>query len=264
MSAIERLRGSDAVYRLIWLMNLVVRGRICWRSNTYWRELHGKYRGRRGFVIGNGPSLRISDLTRLKDEVCIASNKVYLAYPETPWRPTLLTCADRLVWEKIRGEIHQHSDRIHLLSTLKVGPVKAEVVLIRNRCGFQGHRDGFATDILQGAFGGRTVTYTNLQIAAHLGLNPIYLIGCDHYYRGEAVARKEGEKVVHEGGMNHFVKNYRQPGEIVNSAPIEQMTAAFENAFRVASAAGIEIRNATRGGYLEAFPRVDLDHLLDS
>ena len=42
--------------------------------------------------------------------------------------------------------------------------------------------------------GGRTITLaTNIQIAVHLGLNPIYLIGyCDHYYN--ETKPKEGSK----------------------------------------------------------------------
>jgi len=49
-----------------------------WRSRRYWASVKGRYAGRRGFVIGNGPSLKAADLELLRDEVCIASNKIYL------------------------------------------------------------------------------------------------------------------------------------------------------------------------------------------
>ena len=73
------------------------------RSTVHFRSLKGKYAGRRGFVIGNGPSLCIDDLARLTDEITVASNQIYLAFDKTPWRPTFYTIEDAVLWDKIRG-----------------------------------------------------------------------------------------------------------------------------------------------------------------
>jgi hypothetical protein len=55
--------------------------------------------------------------------------------------------------------------------------------------------------------------------------------------------------------------NYRSPGEVVNPAPIAEMTRSYERARRFGRSNGIEILNATRGGHLETFPRVAFDAL---
>ena len=54
------------------------------------KALEDIHRGRRAFIVANGPSLRTEDLDRLKSEVTFASNKIHLAYDETDWRPIYL------------------------------------------------------------------------------------------------------------------------------------------------------------------------------
>ena len=65
-----------------------------------WNRLRNLYVGRSGFVIGNGPSLKIKDLDKLTKKITIASNRIYLAYDKTPFRPTLLTLIDNIVANK--------------------------------------------------------------------------------------------------------------------------------------------------------------------
>ena len=56
--------------------------------------MRGYLKGKRCFVIGNGPSLRISDLNRIKrnGDFTIASNKIYLAFGETRWEAEYIYC----------------------------------------------------------------------------------------------------------------------------------------------------------------------------
>ena len=58
--------------------------------------LKDKHQGKRAFIIGNGSSLRISDLDRLTGEITFACNKIYLAFDQTQWRPTYYVAGDRL------------------------------------------------------------------------------------------------------------------------------------------------------------------------
>lgn len=60
-------------------------------------ELLNKHRGRRCFVVGNGPSLRMADLDRLVNEITFASNRIWLAFDQTPWRPSYYTMCDTIV-----------------------------------------------------------------------------------------------------------------------------------------------------------------------
>ena len=40
------------------------------------------HKGERCFIIGNGPSLKQTDLTKLKNEYTFGLNRIYLAFPE--------------------------------------------------------------------------------------------------------------------------------------------------------------------------------------
>jgi hypothetical protein len=234
-------------------------------SYSYFKSLLSRHAGKRGFVIGNGPSLRIDDLTCLArhQEISIASNKVFLAFDRTPWRPDYFTIADILLWKKLRREIHQRVPLVHLPDNF--GLAEARCLTRRwQYIGLAGENGGpqtdFSGDVTRGIYGGCSVTFDNLQLAVHLGLNPIYLIGCDHYYHGEEGAQRDVP--ISAGTVcNHFLPNYREPGETVNPAPLDLMERAYHHARRFAENHGIQIRNATRGGRLEVFERTDFESL---
>ena len=237
-------------------------------SRAYFNSIRNIHQGRRGFVIGNGPSLKPSDLSKIRNEVSIASNLIYLIFDQTDWRPNYVTVVDRLVWDKLHSIASRHYRSLIIAGGLD--PAKTDCLTYTMFS--NGHAPSysysassnsfdwpFSADLSKGVWGGSTVTYENLQLAVHLGLNPIYLIGCDHYYQGESSA-VEGVPVTHSV-KNHFSDAYRSVGEKVNPAPIGNMTRAYEIAQSFALSRGIEIVNATRGGYLEVFPRCDFDNI---
>lgn len=232
----------------------------------YWRSTKGIHAGRCGFVIGNGPSLRIADLDRLRGEVTIASNKIFLAFERTEWRPTYYTVVDDIVWRNTVGELHDHADHVFIPDYLKVPKgTRVKVSMFRSLPVAADH-DGsgdvpFSADAVIGFHGGNTVTYENIQLAMHLGLDPIYLVGCDHFYGGSLGLEGE-DRVTTDQVRNHFLPNYTAPGDVMNPALVSRMTRSYECAQRYAQEHGRSIYNATRGGHLEVFPRVDLDELI--
>lgn len=234
------------------------------RTSAYWASLSGKYRGRAGFVIGNGPSLTTDDLTKICGQVSIASNKIYLAFDETPWRPNIYTIADPLVWEKVKDHVLELLPTVHIPDYLECD-LSSRIIpwhFLGNNEIETGQPSRFSDNLSLGLYGGNTVTFDNIQIAVYLGLNPIYLIGCDHYYAGENDEFSPGEKT-HATSQNHFHPDYRKPGEIVNAASIPNMNMAYETASLYCKLNEVEIYNATRGGHLEIFERRDLDLVLD-
>lgn len=236
-------------------------------SRAYFASIKGKFAGRRGFVIGNGPSLKLADLEKIKDEVTLAANKVYLAFDKVSWRPNFVTVVDALVWPKVQGEIWNHHDTVLVPSYLpELAGAGGRAKTFRalgdaSKPVGVGAELPFSDDLSLGAFGGYTVTYENLQLAVHLGLNPIYIIGCDHFYKGEAKLAPNTPLVTRDAN-NHFMPGYRSPGEIVNPATVDEMNASFLQARRFAESRGIRIINATRGGFLEVFERDDFDRIV--
>ncbi len=230
-------------------------------DEEYWIELKGKYKGQRGFVIGNGPSLIMSDLEAIKDDISIASNKVYLAFPETTWRPDFYTVADPLVWEKIKNIVVELFPQVHIPTYLSKTSAKNikywKAVHLTPFSRFSGN-------LADKAVSGQTVTFENIQLAVHLGLDPIYIIGCDHNYPGEGINVKAGNAIKQGEQQTHFIKNYRKPGESVLPAPIQDMEIAYQSAKDYCDKHGISIYNATRGGQLNIFERALLDEVLAS
>lgn len=230
-------------------------------SANYFESIRNIHAGKRGFIIGNGPSLEMKDLDRLQGEVSIASNLIYLAFAKTAWRPSYVTVVDNLVWQKLASDAHRYYCSVVIQNTLD--PELAKCVTYQFKS--LGHavstddRVAFSSNVGQGLYGGSTVTYTNLQLARHLGLNPVYLIGCDHFYSEPSDAKEM--QAIENRSCNHFSSEYRAEGEMVNPAPIEKMTRAYQVAQRYCEQGGFRVYNATRGGHLEEFPRCEFDEL---
>ena len=142
------------------------------------------HRGHRAFVIGNGPSLSVDDLDHLEDEITFASNRIYLAFGETCWRPTWLTVCDEELARNSRAELRG-------LKLPKVYSWEAAAELMPDRHALvirslphpldgQGRWTvGFSEDLIQGAHGGFSVLYLSLQAAAWMGIREVYLLGVD-------------------------------------------------------------------------------------
>ena len=94
----DLLRSNKVVSRMILEEVWEERFRI---SSIYFKSIKNKYAGKRGFVICNGPSLRMQDLDRIGSDISIASNKIYLAFSKTAWRPDIVSIADAVLWAKI-------------------------------------------------------------------------------------------------------------------------------------------------------------------
>ena len=213
-------------------------------------------------MIGNGPSLKMSDLNLLQNEVCLASNKIYLAFNETHWRPSHYTICDDILWKKIRKNISSYFS-----SVSSPWDFASQSGLIHRHFqhlpwNLEAPVDGsaFSLNVSKGLYGGYTVTYTNLQIAAHMGLDPIYLLGCDHFYKGECQGGDDAP-IVTVTTQNHFNEAYREVGELVRPAPISKMEKAYSHAREIHERGIVQIFNATRGGELDIFERVDFDRL---
>src|ERR1700738_2271379 len=80
-------------------------GALFYHGFEFWRDFayHGhilrhriwnKYRDRRCFVIGNGPSLGKMDLSPLRDEITIGCNGLFLLFEKLGFLPTYYTVED--------------------------------------------------------------------------------------------------------------------------------------------------------------------------
>lgn len=227
-------------------------------------SLKNKHKGKRCFIIGNGPSLKISDLDKLKNEITFAANKIYLAFDQTDWRPTYYSVTDYMVAQQNYSEINR------LQGFEKLFPVFAKErwgTHFKNSIYFRYEYSTkrfpeppyFSLNPFEKIYAGKTIIYALIQIACYMGIREIYLIGIDFNFK---VPDKKNDHVLYsEGECNHFHPQYRKKGEKWRDPQLDYQQKAFQVAKESVANLGGQIFNATRGGKLEVFPRIDFDSL---
>ena len=227
-------------------------------------EIKDKHRGRRVFIIGNGPSLNKMDLRLLENEITIASNGIFLAFEKMGFVPTYYSIEDRLVAEDRASEAAaiQGVQRVYphdLVDVLGEQPA-IFVPFRRSYFGFP----SFSSRLTREAYWGGTVTAFNLQLAFHLGCDEVYLIGCDHNYVIQSDVEKDGARFTSASDdPNHFDPSYFGKGYRWHDPNVDRMELAYRECHKYYEAAGKVVRNATVGGQLEVFPRVDYRSLFE-
>ena len=220
------------------------------------------YCGKRCFIIGNGPSLKVDDLEKLKNEITFGSHGIYYIFKDTDWRPTFYCAQDaKLIKERYR-EIKSECKKIECCFGLVKNfayPMfsKKNVCIELDINQFENGFPKFSDDLSKCAYEGFTVTYFNIQLAAYMGFSEIYLLGVDHNY--SISMNPDGTVNVDKSVGDHFCKK----DTLANIPQTYKSTAAYYMARKYADEHGIKIFNATRGGKLDAFERVDFDDLFN-
>jgi len=228
------------------------------------RSLRNAQAGRRCFVMGNGPSLMKADLRRLRDEVTIGSNALFLIFDHMGYRPTYHTVEDVLVAEDRARELNamRGSTKVFprdLAYCLKQDEATLYIRFRRNYAGFPKFSDAFD----EICYWGGTVSMLNLQLAYYLGCNPIYLLGFDHSYR---VPPNLSSHIIHSDAddVNHIHPDYFGKGYRWHDPMVERMEEGYRVARSFFDARGIRVYNATMGGKLEVFERASFDEVMDA
>lgn len=221
------------------------------KHNDYYelKQFKGKHEGERCFIIGNGPSLTADDLELLKNEICFASNRIYEIYNKTKWRPKYYAISDGNIVKEIAEEAQEKSQADYcFFPSIDCWQMKwnENVLLYRilsnNFCG----SFIFSNDISKGIREGWTVTYILTQIAIYMGFKEVYYLGVDcsnfgcHFYQNEVGNKNE-----------------------ISNDTITLSMRSFDKIKEVCKKKNIVVKNATRGGKLEVFERINLEKLLD-
>ncbi|MFO7997093.1 MAG: hypothetical protein R6U93_08195, partial [Dehalococcoidia bacterium] len=69
------------------------------------KALKDKHEGQRCFIIGNGPSLRNTDLSLLRDEVTFGLNRIYLLFDQIGFPTSYFVSFNNLVIEQCARDI---------------------------------------------------------------------------------------------------------------------------------------------------------------
>ena len=85
------------------------------------------------------------------------------------------------------------------------------------------------------------------------------MIGVDHHFR--VSQNNQGEIVVDPSVKDYFTDKYNEDKDKLYIPNTERSTLTYVATKRHCDSRGIQVYNATRGGKLEVFPRVDFDTL---
>lgn len=241
-------------------------------ANHVFRNVH---QGKRGFIIGTGRSIRGQDLRPLQGEICLALHMFYLHKDYAQIRPRYhminASVNHPLLGLELGLQWFREMDERILSETLFFNYMTRR--FIQQHGFFRGRRvyyskeesqeQGFrrrgidATRLLYPMHG---IATKALQMVLYMGFREIYLLGLDHDYLARLSPQtpshfyEPAETVLGTRGLSewdHLLWRNRQMA----------VWRDFEFLKQLAQAQGVRVYNATAGGYLETFERVDYSSL---
>jgi hypothetical protein len=223
-----------------------------WRRDSIsrMRTFHNIHQGKRCFIIGNGPSLKQTDLSLLRNEFTFGMNRLYMAFPELGFQSTYYVAMNDLVIEQCAEDIAglaipkflswrgrkwvTPDDRTQFIYSTYTGP-------------------GFTTDMTGRVWESATVTYVAMQLAYYMGFSQVVLIGVDHNFITKGAPNTT---ITSQGDdPNHFNPNYFGKGFRWQLPDLETSELGYRMARQAFEADGREIIDATVGGNLQVFPK---------
>lgn len=258
-----RLRIQDVLYII---SSFTVRSRgLKKTSDLYLLSFRNKYKGQRCFIIGNGPSLTAEDLDKLKGEVTFASNRIYKIFDKTDWRPTFYSIFDEGVG--LSKDLAENVSKLDCVKFVREQGYYAYKRIQGKVCYIHSWHSRkyldnphFSDNLIEGIYTIATVTYNTMEIARWLGFNEIYLIGMDNKYAYSRL--RDGTVVKNEGVVSYFSDQGQELPDPSTASATWEMDLAYDYAEKYSRENGFRIYNATRGGFLEVFERVNIDDVL--
>ena len=233
------------------------------KNINYFKNL---YKGERCFIIGNGPSLNKIDLTKLKNEITFGVNSIFLNYDKMGFYPTYYTVEDSHVIRERSEAIKGITGSIKFIPryAYNIFGTRDDFIYLNIILDYRRYKGFpyFSTDISRRIWVGGTVSYINLQLAYYMGFKDIYLIGFDHNYIIPKSANVVGADIIStDDDPNHFHPDYFGKGFSWHVPLTERMELCYLKAKYAFEQSEKKIINATSGGSLEIFPRIDYEKL---
>jgi len=221
------------------------------------RLLKNKHAAKRCFIIGNGPSLRNTDLSLLRNEVTFGLNRIYLLFNTLGFHTSYYVSVNRLVIQQCAHEIEllpmPKFVGWHARDSIRFTP---DMIFVRNTWS---DSLGFSLDPTHHIWEGATVTYVAMQLAYYMGFRQVILIGVDHSFASQGPPHME---ITATGVDNdHFDPNYFGPGFRWQLPDLQTSEEAYQLAKRYFERDGREILDATIDGKLQVFPKVGYERL---
>jgi hypothetical protein len=229
-----------------------------WRHASIQRlaEYQDKHKGQRCVIIGNGPSLKKTDVSKIKNEITFGMNRIYLAFPDWGFQTSYFVSINDLVIEQCAEDI-QNLSMPKFLSWHSHPYIQFTEDMMFLHTTY--YNPSFAQDIRRRVWEGATVTYVAMQLAYYMGFKQVVLIGVDHSFKAKG---DPNTTVVSQGDdQSHFDPRYFGKGFRWQLPDLETSELAYRRARQVFEQDGRQILDATIDGQLDVFPKVTYDTL---
>lgn len=227
--------------------------------------LKDRYKGKRCFVVATGPSLTYDDLEKLKrnGEFCISVNTIFKGFDQTDWRPDQYVVVDVDVINHHGADIRKIDVKQKFIADASIDfdyeSLTEEFYIYHSIFTKSVWERGLVSDDFSAyAYNSGSVTTISLQLAMYEGFEEIYLLGCDSSYSKTGIRHFDEPKQEQTDvyGATYDIARYKTASEtVINS---------YQKIKEYADKKGIKIYNATRGGYLEVFERINFDDLFQN
>ncbi len=218
------------------------------------QQYAGKHEGERCFIVCTGPSLTLEDVEQLRGEYTFSMNSIIKLFSKTSWRPTYYVINDKDVYIMLEDELLRYQSDNWFGSDLLIDDTHAKVDFIPYPMDLLNHSGGlhftdkfnFSDNPYAIVYAGYTVVFDIIQFATYMGFKEIYLLGCDCNYSGK---------------KRHF-EEYTDSKLVAENDIEKKLIMTYQVARKYADTHNVKIYNATRGGKLEVFKRVNFDELM--
>lgn len=235
-------------------------------------HLKGIGKGKRIFLVGNGPSINDMDLDKLVGEDSIAMNRIELIYPKTKWRPTYYifcssNCGDTrwgkkwsksivkaskeektqpLIWNRYKRVIEKNAEEKLDDSTIYLEKFSENKI---------GQDNCFSTNAEERIDKSGTSMNVALQLAYYMEYDEVYLIGCDSNWISATNTMQ-----TKEGDINHFHPDYHA---YIGNGQHEfwRMNTTHKTAKKFFDERGTKILNAGINSAIDAYEKIEFESL---
>lgn len=247
----------------------------CYKNMARWKKIKGKYKGKRCFLIANGPSLNMTPLYLLKDEYTIVFNRAGLIIERLNYIPSFYMISDGLVGQNIKDEISFYVENCEYVFVPDIN--KGELVKFTEFVPFEDNvlymyeePKKFSHTLPFMNVGG-TVIYAAFQVLMYLGFDEVVVIGNDMNYvvakNVDVLTEEKNSKGLFQNirsqkddDPNHFDpryfgkgKEYHQPTQVI----VNKIFASLDRVAKEYKKAGVMIVNAGYNSAVQSFPKKD-------
>ncbi len=259
MSLVNKLKLDSLVN---FLVNILLESGIpfkAWQRKL--KAFEGIHKGRACILIGNGPSVRLSDLEKINrlNSVKFVFNRFHKIYPSLDFYPDYTMSIDPLFIEDFIDELSKnHRGHLFLGHHRELShSVNFSWFKIKSAGKYE-----FSNDPIKYTVPGGSVVVAALQIAYYMGCREFYLYGVDHKFLGCTIKNNPNGSELVEGDGNHFIKNYRS-GKAWHPPDMLLIEKAFLDSKMFIESNGGSLKNMSRYSQLEVIDKVDCNKVFE-